>query len=175
MTVISPWSKGGWVSSEVFDHTSLIQFVEQRFAGQYPGLVEANITPWRRAVTGDLTAAFDFRSPNAKVVSLPPTTSYEPPDRDTHPDYVPALPAIQGVPKQEPGVRPARAVPYDLNVAADVSGGAGQLRVRFANAGRLAAVFQVRSGNGAGGPWTYTVSARAHVTETWDVRVSGQD
>ena len=36
MVVISPWSKGGWVSSELFDHTSLIQFVEQRFGGGNP-------------------------------------------------------------------------------------------------------------------------------------------
>ncbi len=27
LLVISPWSKGGWVCSEVFDHTSLIQFM----------------------------------------------------------------------------------------------------------------------------------------------------
>src|SRR5271154_5314731 len=32
MIVISPWSKGGWVNSQVFDHTSLIRFIEQRFA-----------------------------------------------------------------------------------------------------------------------------------------------
>ena len=31
MIVVSPWSKGGWVSSEVFDHTSLIRFLETRF------------------------------------------------------------------------------------------------------------------------------------------------
>ena len=55
MIVISPWSKGGWVNSQVFDHTSLIRFVESRFA-----VTEPNITKWRRAVTGDLTSAFDF-------------------------------------------------------------------------------------------------------------------
>jgi len=45
--VISPWSKGGYVNSQVFDHTSVIQFIEKRF-----GVVEANISPWRRAVGG---------------------------------------------------------------------------------------------------------------------------
>src|SRR5256884_7989472 len=48
MIVISPWTKGGWVDSQVFDHTSLIRFVERRF-----GVLEPNITPWRRAVAGD--------------------------------------------------------------------------------------------------------------------------
>src|SRR5882757_9171217 len=47
MVVISPWSKGGWVNSQVFDHTSLIRFVEQRFANEHPRLTEPNITKWR--------------------------------------------------------------------------------------------------------------------------------
>src|SRR2546430_7398628 len=38
MIVISPWTKGGWVDSQVFDHTSLIRFVERRF-----GVLEPNI------------------------------------------------------------------------------------------------------------------------------------
>ena len=46
MIVISPWSKGGWVDSEVFHHTSLIRFIEQRFGREYPELVESNITAW---------------------------------------------------------------------------------------------------------------------------------
>jgi len=55
MLVVSPWSRGGWVNSQVFDHTSVIRFLEARF-----GVEEPNITPWRRAVAGDLTSAFDF-------------------------------------------------------------------------------------------------------------------
>jgi hypothetical protein len=48
MVVISPWSKGGWVNSQVFDHTSLIRFIERRFGSEYPGIMESNITKWRR-------------------------------------------------------------------------------------------------------------------------------
>ena len=55
MLVISPWSTGGFVNSEVFDHTSIIRFMEKRF-----GVEEPNISPWRRAICGDLTSAFDF-------------------------------------------------------------------------------------------------------------------
>src|SRR6185436_3413430 len=62
MIVISPWSRGGWVNSQVFDHTSVIKFIEKPFNN--PLLVESNITPWRRAVVGDLTSAFDFKNPN---------------------------------------------------------------------------------------------------------------
>jgi len=55
MTVVSPWSKGGFVCSQVFDHTSVIRFIEARF-----GVHEPNISAWRRAVCGDLTSALDF-------------------------------------------------------------------------------------------------------------------
>jgi phospholipase C len=62
MYVVSPWSRGGWVNSQVFDHTSVIRFLETRF-----GFHESNISAWRRAVCGDLTSAFDFAaaSPDA--------------------------------------------------------------------------------------------------------------
>ena len=174
MIVISPWSKGGWVNSEVFDHTSLIRFIEARFGPQYPGLTETNITKWRRAVAGDLTSAFNFKTPNAKVVTLPSTASYAPPDYNTHPSYVPVPPTDQALPVQEPGIRPARAVPYLLHArgAADVAD--GNFGIHFANSGKSAAVFQVRSGNGLGGPWTYTVGAGKSLADTWAVTAGGQ-
>jgi phospholipase C len=168
MIVISPWSKGGWVSSEVFDHTSLIRFIEARFSRHYSGIVESNITKWRRAVAGDLTSAFNFKSPNDAIVTLPDTSGYVPPDQDKHPDYVPTPPSTLSVPKQEPGVRPARAVPYELDVMADIDTAGGSVTIHFGNTGRAAAVFHVRSGNGDG-PWTYTVGAQAAVSDTWEL------
>jgi phospholipase C len=54
-TIISPWTAGGYVCSEIFDHTSLIRFIEARF-----GVQEPNISAWRRATCGDLTSAFRF-------------------------------------------------------------------------------------------------------------------
>jgi len=59
MYIISPWSRGGWVNSQVFDHSSVIRFLEQCF-----GVQEPNISPYRRAVCGDLTSAFNFKTPN---------------------------------------------------------------------------------------------------------------
>jgi phospholipase C len=166
MIVISPWSKGGYVNSEVFDHTSLIQFVEKRFGKQYPGIVESNITPWRRAVTGDLTSAFNFANPNDAVVPLPSTIAYEPPDDNRHPDYIPAVPADQTLPQQEPGTRPARALPYELHVNAGATT-QGPIQLRFRNTGKAAAVFHVRSGDGKTGPWTYTVGVRDEVSDNF--------
>ena len=95
MIVVSPWSKGGWVCSEVFDHTSLIRFLEARFADRRPELIESNITPWRRAVCGDLTSAFDFKTPNtSRRVSLPSTADLVPEDLTRQPDEVPVPPTI---------------------------------------------------------------------------------
>ena len=167
MVVISPWSKGGYVSSEVFDHTSLIQFIEKRF-----GVKEPNITKWRRAVTGDLTSAFNFTSPNSATVALPSTIGYIPPDNQRHPDYVPTPPTDQAVPIQEPGTRPARAVPYVLNVQGQANALNHTLRVDFANTGKSTAVYHVRSGNTQTGPWTFTVEPDAELSESWNLQSS---
>jgi len=170
--VISPWSKGGWVCSEVFDHTSLIRFIEQRFGPSHPGLIETNITAWRRAVCGDLTSAFDFETPNVAPVALPNTAAYAPPDHVRHPDYVPVPPTSQAVPAQERGLRHARALPYELDVGgtADIANGA--FRIDFANTGKAGACFHVRSGNTSTGPWTYTVEAGQSLSDSWNVAQS---
>jgi phospholipase C len=156
MLVVSPWSKGGYVCSEVFDHTSIIRFIEKRF-GHHHDLHEPNITAWRRAVCGDLTSAFDFRNPNGHVPALPATSF--PPDQNRHPDVVPAVPGTQSLPKQEPGVRPARALDYEFFVRGDVSGGGNAFRLHITNTGKLGANFLVYSGNAQDLPRSYTVEA----------------
>ena len=174
MIVISPWSKGGWVSSELFDHTSLIQFIERRFGPHHPGLIESNITKWRRAVTGDLTSAFNFKSPNDAVVPLPSTGAYVPPDTDRHPDYSPTPPTTLALPKQEPGVRPARAVPYELDVMGEANFSDDTVSIHFGNTGKAAAVFQVRSADGQLTPRTYTVGPQLSVSDTWNFKASNR-
>ena len=164
MLVVSPWSKGGWVNSEVFDHTSIIQFIEQRF-----GAHEPNISPWRRAICGDLTSAFDFSLASSSVPALPSTSGYQPPDQDRHPDYVPTLPADPELPRQEPGTRPARALPYNLAVDGTVDTGTGSLALDFANHGTVGASWLVTSASHSGGPWSYTVGAGQNLTGSWDV------
>jgi phospholipase C len=49
--VVSPFSRGGYVCSDVFDHTSTLRFIERRFGVEVP-----NLSPWRRSVTGDMTS-----------------------------------------------------------------------------------------------------------------------
>ncbi|MEU5025855.1 phosphocholine-specific phospholipase C [Streptomyces milbemycinicus] len=161
MLVVSPWSTGGWVCSQTFDHTSIVRFIERRF-----GVAEPNISPWRRAVCGDLTAAFDFARTDAHLPAFPDTSGYLPPDRERHPDYKPKPPAQGSLPGQEPGTRRARPLPYDL--AADATVTDGGLRIGFANPGRAGAHFHVTSATDAAGPWGYTVEAGKRLSGSWD-------
>ncbi len=154
MIVVSPWSKGGFVNSELFDHTSVIRFLEARY-----GVHEPNITPWRRAVCGDLTSAFDFRTPNAERPKLPDTGHYVEKVDLTAALPRPVPPADQALPKQEAGRRPARPLPYDLHVSGALANDGFHLV--FANRGRAAATFQVYAAGSSDGPWFYTVAANS--------------
>jgi phospholipase C len=66
MIIVSPFTRGGLVSSDVFDHTSLLRFLETRFGAEVP-----NLSAWRRSAVGDLTTAFNFRKVDTSVPSLP--------------------------------------------------------------------------------------------------------
>ncbi|KHL01011.1 phosphocholine-specific phospholipase C [Sinomonas humi] len=162
MIVASPWSLGGWVCSETFDHTSIIRFLEARFGAESP-----NISAWRRAVCGDLTSAFDFAGTGTAVPAMPDTSSYKPTDQNRHPSYIPTPPPINSMPKQEPGVRPSRPLGYALDVDAALN--AGKLTAHWTNAGSLGAHVQVRSNLLATGPYSYTVGAGASLNATWDL------
>ncbi|MEW2116691.1 phosphocholine-specific phospholipase C [Streptomyces sp. NPDC005474] len=163
MLVVSPWSKGGFVCSETLDHTSIIRFMESRF-----GVHEPNISPWRRAVCGDLTAAFDFSRKDTKPVALPDTDGYRPPDKDRHPDYVPTPPAHPVLPRQERGLRPARPLKYAPYVDGSADTTAGKFTLAFASGTHAGAAFLVTSGNRTDGPWAYTTEAGKTVSDTWN-------
>jgi phospholipase C len=166
MTVVSPWSKGGWVCSQVFDHTSLIRFVEARFGDEHPGLVESNITPWRRAVCGDLTAAFDFAHPDANLPALPSTAGYVA-DGLPHTGITPQPPAQGSLPRQEPGLRRSRALPYALATEATLDHVRRTLWLKFANRGAAGAVFLVYKPGTSDAPRSYTVHAGKSLADFW--------
>ncbi|MFI8195739.1 phosphocholine-specific phospholipase C [Streptomyces sp. NPDC085942] len=158
MLVVSPWTVGGYVCSEVFDHTSVIRFLER-----WTGVEEPNIGEWRRRVTGDLTSAFDFtrarRQPAVEQpAAIPPLSGR----------WQPKPPAVQHLPEQEPGVRPARPLPYQPDAQARRTHGG--LRVELANTGRSSAHFALYPYTGEfPAPQHRDVRGRAH----WTVPVSG--
>ncbi|MFJ1706253.1 phosphocholine-specific phospholipase C [Kitasatospora sp. NPDC088346] len=163
MIVVSPWSKGGFVCSETFDHTSVIRFIERRF-----GVREPNISPWRRAICGDLTTAFDFTRTDTRPAALPDTTGYRPPDHTSHPAYVPTPPASPAMPRQERGHRPSRPLGYRPHVDGCQDRAAGTFTLTFASGATAGAAFLVTSGNRADGPWSYTTEAGRTISGTWD-------
>ena len=152
LLIVSPWSTGGWVCSETFDHTSLIRFIEARF-----GVDEPNITPWRRAICGDLTSAFDFERTSDRVPKLPDVSHYEPNQNVTPPSYHPTPPTVGTIPTQEPGVRPSRRLGYRFEVAFDA--GAHTLNLAIKNRGNLGVGLQARSLTVPGAPYSYTIGA----------------
>ena len=169
MLAISPWSRGGWVNSEVFDHTSVIRFLEARF-----GVPEPNISPWRRAVCGDLTSVFDFRDPNWR----PPARLADAALLMTSVDAAAALPrptqpARQTLPAQEPGARPARPLPYTLQVDAAVT--QDDVTLNFVNDGGAGAAFSVWPAPSNQGPWFYTVGAGARLAARLPTGPEGYD
>jgi phospholipase C len=151
LIVVSPWTRGGFVNSQLSDHTSVIRFLEQRF-----GVMEPNITPWRRAVSGDLTSMFDFAQGGAwRGVSHGE-------EGIARADGQAKLPKARHVadaalPVQEPGQRPARPLPYDFDVtiAPAVDGRVLTLQ----NRGVAGAGFIVYSARAGEGPWFYTVGS----------------
>jgi phospholipase C len=163
MYVISPWSRGGWVNSQVFDHTSVIRFLEARF-----GVHEPNISPWRRAVCGDLTSAFDFAHPNdpGKWAALPDTKALAA-RAAALPNRPPAAPpAALAAPVQATGARRSRALPYALDVADTVD--ANRITLTFSNTGQAGAVFHVYDRNHRDhAPRRYTVEAGKMLTGEW--------
>jgi phospholipase C len=173
LLVVSPWSKGGWVCSEVFDHTSVIRFMEARF-----GVEEPNITPWRRAVCGDLTSAFDFESASDRVPQLPSVDAYRPDQTLQDPQSVtPTPPAVGSVPTQEPGVRRSRRLGYRFDVAFDAD--PDRLDLSVENHGPLGVHLQARSLSIPGAPYSYTIGAGDELTTslpnpgTYDLSLHG--
>ncbi len=131
LIAISPWSKGGKVSAEVFDHTSVLRFLERRF-----GVVEENISPWRRAVCGDLTSLFDFQGAgDTQVAPTSPTSRRATRARRTPTGSSSTRPSPKywsHEPKSLPGrgkaSAPTLAVPYQLHATLALDIAAGKLR-----------------------------------------------
>ncbi len=171
MLVVSPWSRGGWVCSQTFDHTSVLRFLETRFGVHAP-----DISPWRRTVCGDLTAAFDFATPNAAPPRELATISAAAPLPDQAQFNLyravvakrpkPAIPPEQPHPMVEPGHKQARPLPYDL--AVDVEARTGGARLRFVNRGKAGAAFMVVDRLRPDlAPRRYTVGAGKRIADEW--------
>ncbi|WP_328465430.1 phosphocholine-specific phospholipase C [Streptomyces sp. NBC_00448] len=182
MTVISPWSTGGRVCSQVFDHTSPV-----RFAELVTGVRCVNISDWRRAVSGDLTSAFTFGTgPVAFPTGLPDTAALVAAADRQKSLPAPALPATGALPAQESGDRPAQPLGYVFDTASWTDTSTNRIWFETDNAGTLAGSFTAYTVNHrtfqawnlncpVGGSLTDYFSAKTYGGGPYDIDLHGPD
>jgi phospholipase C len=149
LIIASPWSRGGQVCSQVYDHTSVLQFLEvllERKLGRQ--VKETNISDWRRTVSGDLTAVFkpydgrdsaaiDYlkKNPfikqiyNAKFKKEPADFKPLTPEEVERVNHAPLSSPL--MPQQERGLRPSAALPYQLYAEGRLSDDRKQVELRL--------------------------------------------
>lgn len=195
MVIASPWSRGGWVCSQVFDHTSSLQFLE-KFLGNKTGkkIEESNISKWRRTVCGDLASA--FRPYLGEKINLPVFVKRDEFIKSIHkakfkriPSNYTSLTAKQVatinksphsnafLPVQEPGIRSSCAIPYELYADGNLDAEKGSFSIDLKSGN---AVFGM---NSAGSPfqvhapgsyqqeqvrvWDYALAPGDSIRESW--------
>jgi len=148
MIVASPWSRGGNVCSQVFDHTSVLRFLEELFSKKTGRpLRETNITSWRRAICGDLLSAFrgggdakpgldSFLERDAAIEGIhraqyKPVPAAMKPLSDAEVEAIRKKTADSRMPKQEPGTRRSCPLPYDLHADGALNADRTEFRIRF--------------------------------------------
>ena len=195
LVVASPWSRGGYVCSQVFDHTSVLQLLEKVLSHKLGREVrETNISAWRRTVSGDLSSAFQPASGKRpeKLAFLPRDSVLE----SIHKAQFKQFPSgykklavadienskrdrsVSWLPRQEKGVRPSLPLPYQLYAGGRLSADRKSIEIAMEAGNRI---FGAKS---AGAPFhvytpgkfrphanlrtrAYAVEAGKRVTDTW--------
>lgn len=146
MIVASPWTRGGWVNSEVLDLTSTLQFLEY-FIEKKTGkkVIEENISEWRREVCGNMTSVFqseqDLKNVNldfvdrdqylARIMSAREKKAPGDFNKFSKQEVLDAKhwTLLSKFPKQEEGVKMACALPYNLNVNFNLAASKSQMQM----------------------------------------------
>jgi phospholipase C len=193
MVIVSPWTRGGYVCSEVFDHTSSLQFLET-FIEKKLGkkIVEENISTWRRAICGNLTSAFrpyqgekidepQFLEKTPFIEKIYSAKFKELPDNFRKLNQEEVLQINENhqespyFPQQEKGIRSSCAIPYELYVNGNCNNGQFKMNLTAANKvfGKkaLGAPFTVYAVSPFKGEvmrsWNYTAKAGDTIVDNW--------
>ncbi|WP_373522381.1 phosphocholine-specific phospholipase C [Aquiflexum sp.] len=155
LIIASPWTRGGWVNSEVCDLTSSLMFLE-KFLKHKTGkdIKEENINSWRRTVCGDLTSA--FRPYNGEKIGFPKSVQqkafmsmiHQASFKDMPNNFTPLKTeeikslkekgiASPILPKQEAGIRNSSTLPYELYVDGSLDPIQQNFRINFQNGKEL--------------------------------------
>ncbi|WHU38306.1 phosphocholine-specific phospholipase C [Myroides odoratimimus] len=195
MIIASPWTRGGWVNSEVLDLTSTIQFLEY-FIEKKTGkqVIEENISSWRREVCGNMTSVFqserDLREVNLDFVDrkdyiariMNAKEKKVPGDFNafTKKEVLGAKhwTLLSKFPKQEEGIKKACALPYNLNANVKLAGSKTQLQMDFTvESNQLknkvyaapVQVYDMIGGNQSRGIWDFAVRDNEPMDYYWKV------
>ena len=193
LVIASPWSRGGAVCSQVFDHTSILQFME-KFLSNKTGkkIEEANISAWRRAVCGDLVSA--FKPYNGEKITVPSSVIKDSFYESIHKAQFKKDPSgykklteeeIKQInknpsllmPRQEKGTRSSCPLPYQLYADGRLSDDRKAFRIKFE------ASDEIFGKQSAGSPFNvyaqlnndlnirnYAVAAGDQLEDKWDIR-----
>src|SRR5271170_199512 len=143
MLICSPWTRGGYVDSNVYNHTSMLEFL-----ATWTGVKPVNITPWRASVTGDLTAAFDFQNPDFSIPGNIPTLDQTwALTQLTGGSTTPPAEGDQEMPAQEPGTRPHRPSVHQPFADVAVDRTTSQVTAALTNTGPVGVSFAVYPDN----------------------------
>ncbi|HMJ67681.1 MAG TPA: phospholipase C, phosphocholine-specific [Cyclobacteriaceae bacterium] len=195
LVIASPWSRGGAVNSQVFDHTSILMFLE-KFLSHKTGkkIEEPNISSWRRAVCGDMTSV--FKPYNGETMKMPESVKKNEFYENIHKaqfKHLPVMPAaltndeiarinsgktIAGkMPSQEKGTRPSNALPYELHVSGTLNADGTSFKLTFE------ARKEIFKDKAAGAPFTvyaygkewatrnYAVNPGQSVSDSWPLNI----
>lgn len=187
MVIASPWTRGGWVNSEVFDHTSCIKFLEV-FLSHKTGkkLKETNISDWRRTVCGDLTSV--FRPYNGEKISYPTSLKLNETVQSIHQAKYKQLPGnykalsadeisavnkstktLSVFPRQEKGMRHSCALPYEFHAQGTLKN-KEEFSIAMRPGNKIGSAFNVHGYGLTSQPmrtWAFAVKPGDELTYNW--------
>jgi phospholipase C len=165
MLICSPWTRGGYVDSNVYNHTSMLEFL-----ATWTGVKPANVTPWRASVTGDLTTAFDFQHPDFSIPGNIPTLGQTwALTQLTGGSTTPPAEGDQAMPTQEPGIRPHRPSNHQPFADVHVDRATSKVAAALTNTGKVGVSFAVYADAYlAATPTPVTVLESAPGSYVWD-------
>jgi phospholipase C len=172
MLICSPWTQGGYIDSNVYDHTSMLQFL-----ATWTGVQPDNITPWRESVVGDLTAAFDFANPDFTVPTNIPTLAQTwALTQLTGGSTAPPAEGDQSMPVQESGTRPHRASNLQPFADVTVNRSTSVVTANLSNTGSVGVSLSVyANADLSADPTPVTVAASSTGSYTWDAASTSGD
>ncbi|MFD2036231.1 phosphocholine-specific phospholipase C [Belliella marina] len=194
LVVASPWSKGGWVNSQVCDLTSSLMFLEKFLSKKTGKKIHCpNISSWRREICGDLTSMFRKEGNDDAVLKTLVQAEHM---KGIHQVRKHVLPEnymvfdtelvktepVGFVSPQEIGVKPSNIIPYENHCDLEIKEGILKLNfscgTKIFGSKSIGAPFKVFAPSGHRNKktqkilhsWDFAVKKGDHVGYDWELK-----